>query len=133
MKTVKCIFFLLKRTTSTLQLKQLICDTLFLTCAGVLVVASGFHCECLLPNKKQKLEEAWVLLPQFTAILVMFDYKKLPNLGPGHCLGSNWLCFHLFLISALSNQIWFAVFRGPRQSFARCSQRRSASTGQNSA
>lgn len=81
-------FFLLKRTTSTLQLKQLISDTLFLTCAGVLVVASGFHCECRLPNKKQKLEEAWVLLPQFTAMLVIFDYKKLPNLGPGHCLGS---------------------------------------------
>ena len=75
-------FFLLKRTTSTLQLKQLISDTLFLTCAGVLVVASGFHCECLLPNKKQKLEEAWVLLPQFTAMLVMFDYKKTTKSRP---------------------------------------------------
>ena len=41
-------------------------------------MASGFHCECRLPNKKQKLKEAWVLLPQFTAMLVMFDYKKVP-------------------------------------------------------
>lgn len=84
---MKCIFFFLKRTISTLQLKRIISDTLCLTGAGVSVGASGFCCELhLLPNKKQKLEEAWVLFPPFTAMLVMFDYKKVPNLGPGHCL-----------------------------------------------
>lgn len=82
-------FFFLKRTISTLQLKRIISDTLCLTGAGVSVGASGFCCELrLLPNKKKKLEEAWVLLPPFTAMLVMFDYKKVPNLGPGHCLDS---------------------------------------------
>lgn len=128
-------FFFLKRTISTLQLKRIISDTLCLTRAGVSVGASGFCCELrLLPNKKQKLEEAWVLLPPFTAMLVMFDYKKVPNLGPGHCLDSKGFAYISFsYLHFLIKFVFIAVFRGPRQSFARCSQRRSASTRQNSA
>ena len=112
-----------------------ISDTLCLTGAGVSVGASGFCCELrLLPNKKQKLEEAWVLFPPFTAMLVMFDYKKVPNLGPGHCLDTKgFACISFSCLHFLIKFVFIAVFRGPRQSFTRCSQRRSASTRQNSA
>lgn len=81
-------FFFLKRTISTLQLKRIISDTLCLTGAGVYVGASGFCCELrLLPNKKQKLEEAWVLLPPFTAMLhFLIRFVLLSSEVPGKAL-----------------------------------------------
>ena len=34
-------------------------------CSNARFLVSGFHCECLLPNKEEKLEEAWELVFSF--------------------------------------------------------------------
>ena len=34
-------------------------------CSNARFLVSGFHCECLLPNKEEKSEEAWELVFSF--------------------------------------------------------------------